>query len=487
MSTSDTDFAVMDNRFPDFAEFRSVLNSRAQNELDVGFRFEEGRPVHVARAPGRLDVMGGIADYSGALVLQLPIKEATFAAAQRTSEPEIRLVSLSAMDTEPPRTAVIDVRDFHDWVPLPYARIRAAIDADPDRAWAAYPLGVLIVLAKQFAQLFEGGLRMVFCSKVPEAKGVSSSAALEVAAMQAACRALDRSVDGRQVAHWCQIAENRVVGAPCGIMDQMTAAVGHKDQLLRLLCQPADVQGYVKLPNEIAVWGIDSGIRHAVSGSDYTAVRTGAFMGYRMIAELAGLEVSNPNHDGVVRVDDPVWNGYLANMTPGQFEDEFAERLPEEMKGSRFLRRYKGTTDEVTRVDPKRTYAVRFPTAHPIHENARVARFAELLDQNVDPLVLTEMGQLMYGSHYSYSRCGLGSEGTDRLVAMVRDAGSEHGLFGAKITGGGSGGTVAVLGRADAEETVQSIARQYAAEAGHASYVFTGSSDGAFGFPAISF
>jgi len=209
MHASDTAFSAIDNQFPDFAEFRSVLDSRAQNELDVGFRFEEGRPVHVARAPGRLDVMGGIADYSGALVLQLPIKEATFAAAQRTSEPKIRLVSLSALDTEPPRTAVIDMRDLHDWAPLPYAKIRAAIDTDPDRAWAAYPLGTLIVLAKQSAQRFAGGLRMIFYSNVPEAKGVSSSAALEVAAMQAACRALDRSVDGRQVAHGCQIAKTK--------------------------------------------------------------------------------------------------------------------------------------------------------------------------------------------------------------------------------------------------------------------------------------
>ena len=53
--------------------------------------FEPGRDIVIARAPGRLDVMGGIADYSGALVLQWPIREATFAALQ--PNPSVRCES----------------------------------------------------------------------------------------------------------------------------------------------------------------------------------------------------------------------------------------------------------------------------------------------------------------------------------------------------------------------------------------------------------
>ena len=56
-----------------------------RQESDVcheGTLFEPGAPIVVARAPGRLDVMGGIADYSGSLVLQWPIREATLAAVQ---------------------------------------------------------------------------------------------------------------------------------------------------------------------------------------------------------------------------------------------------------------------------------------------------------------------------------------------------------------------------------------------------------------------
>ena len=85
----------------------------------------------------------------------------------------------------------------------------------------------------------------------------------------------------------------------------------------------------------------------------------------------------------------------------------------------------------------------------------------------------------MYQSHGSYSACGLGSDGTDLLVALAREAGSAQGIYGAKITGGGSGGTVAILGRQDAGERVAGIGREYERRTGRTAYLFEGSSPGA--------
>jgi L-arabinokinase len=153
--------------------------------------------------------------------------------------------------------------------------------------------------------------------------------------------------------------------------------------------------------------------------------------------------------------------------------------LPASLPGDEFLARYGGTTDKVTRVDPRRTYAVRQPTAHPIHEHSRVRRFAELLATHPGDAALREMGELMYASHASYSACGLGSDGTDLLVEMVRQAGPAGGLFGAKITGGGSGGTVAILGSSSAGPAVAEVARRYRDQTGREPYVFAGSSPGA--------
>jgi L-arabinokinase len=370
--------------------------------------------------------------------------------------------------------------------PIDYSDARALLSSDPSRRWAAYVLGALVVLGRERGVPITRGLRLLIESTVPTGKGVSSSAALEVAAMQAVCAAYGVTLDGRELALLCQMVENLVVGAPCGVMDQMTSAAGEEDRLLALLCQPAELQAQVALPPDLEVWGIDSGIRHAVTGADYGAVRVGAFMGYRIIADLEGLAVTGGTN-GRVDVVDPRWHGYLANITPKEWEGKCRDAVPVSMDGAAFLARYGGTTDPVTRVDAKRSYAIRQPTAHPIYEHHRVRRFRMLLEGNaVSEEQRRELGALMYESHASYCACDLGSSGTDQLVERVRAAGPASGLYGAKITGGGSGGVVAVLARSGAEEVVSSIARDYARDTGRTAMVLGGSSPGASTFGTIT-
>jgi len=195
-------------------------------------------------------------------------------------------------------------------------------------------------------------------------------------------------------------------------------------------------------------------------------------MGYRIIADVAGSDA------------DQKWHGYLANVEPDEFEKKFARHLPGSMLGAEFLVRYGSTTDTVTTVERDRTYAIRAPTMHPIYENFRVRRFAELLQRSgsLSQDDKLRLGQLMYESHASYSACGLGSPATDLLAELVRATGAEQGLFGAKITGGGSGGTVAVLGDRGAESAVKRVAERYAALIGYEPYIFSGSSPGSAAF-----
>jgi hypothetical protein len=104
---------------------------------------------------------------------------------------------------------------------------------------------------------------------------------------------------------------------------------------------------------------------------------------------------------------------------------------------------------------------------------------------------LETLGELMFQSHASYSACGLGSDGTNRLVNIVREhmldarkAGCAPALYGAKITGGGCGGTVCVLGLAGSagQAAVDVVVKQYQAETGYTPFVFAGSSVGAARF-----
>lgn len=442
----------------------------------------------IARAPGRLDVMGGIADYSGSLVLQWPIAEATIAAVQFSAEARVCIESYSRSDDRPPRRFEASVAHVRELAREGYAAVRAKLALDPDSMWSAYVLGTLLVLMRECAVSLESGLRIRLESAIPEGKGVSSSAALEVATFAALARLYDVALDGSEIARLCQLAENHVVGAPCGIMDQMASALGRRERLMALRCQPAELLGYRELPPGVCVWGIDSGVRHAVSASSYTDVRVGAFMGYRVLAALAGFSVTPGPVDGSVVVDDRVWHGYLANVDAEQFAREFVDRIPVSMEGADFLAQYGGVTDQVARVEPDVRYAVRQPTQHPIEERRRVERFADILDEmsrsseagtSGRDARLRELGVLMFESHESYSACGLGSHATDRIVARVREGAGVAGVFGAKITGGGSGGTVAILGRTEAEGYVRRLAFEHQCETGLEAQVFAASSWGA--------
>ncbi|MEQ1605396.1 MAG: galactokinase family protein [Pyrinomonadaceae bacterium] len=443
--------------------------------------FDGANEIIIARAPGRLDVMGGIADYSGSMVLEMPIAEAAFAGIQKIDEPIVRIRSLGT-DSSRTHEFQMPIEDLiSDGGCIEYAAAREYFRREPSDSWAAYVAGAFVVLMREKGVRFREGVNVLLDSKVPEGKGVSSSAAIEVATMTAIAAAFDIEIDARELAILCQKVENLVVGAPCGIMDQMTSAAGEAGRLLSMVCQPAEVGESVAIPDGIEFWGIDSGIRHSVSGDDYGSVRTGAFMGYRMIAEAAGLAVKHVA-DGVVEIDDPEWQGYLANITPVEFEKRFVTKLPRVMTGEEFLAKYYGITDTVTTVLADKTYSVLCPTRHPIYENSRVQEFAKLL-ASAEP-DLEKLGTLMYASHESYSSCGLGTKGTDLLVELVRQLPN---LFGAKITGGGSGGTVAVLGRKGGDAEVKWVADEYKERTGHRPHIFAGSTNGAAGFGHIQF
>jgi L-arabinokinase len=206
-----------------------------------------------------------------------------------------------------------------------------------------------------------------------------------------------------------------------------------------LLCRPAEVLGWLALPTALTVWGIDSGARHAVPGGPYRRARCAAFMGKALLG---------------CRAD------YLAALHPSDVEHE---RLPEWMTGAEFLRHYDGVEDGVSVVEPDVAYPVRAATLHPIEEQLRVEMFADLLRLPVTSRRARLLGELMYASHASYSRCGLGMRVTDALVEAVRAAGWEHGLAGARVSGGGSGGTVVVLAHVDAEPVVRELSERLGA------------------------
>jgi L-arabinokinase len=430
--------------------------------------FSRGEPVVVARAPGRLDVMGGIADYSGSLVLEWPLAEAAVVLAQGSDDGVMRFASVApagsrALEAPHPVPRVLTLP--RDGFAGDYAAARAWF-AEPARHFGAYVAGGGVALqAERLLASGASGLRVLVVSQVPEGEGVSSSAAVTVAALVATAALWGVRASGRDLALLAQRVENLVAGAPSGVMDPMTVVYGEEGRLLELLCQPAEVRGQRAVPDALELFGLDSGVRHAVVGADYRAVRAAAFAGRRLLAARLG----------------PI--DYLANVGSARLCAELA-LLPEELDGAELLRRAGPSDDPATSIEAERRYPVRAATVHPVEEHERVTRFAELLALAPTDAVLEEFGALMAASHASYSACGLGSTATDRLVELVRDEGLAAGLVGAKITGGGGGGTVAVLARRGARPSVERVAARYRAEAGSAPGIFEGSSPGALAFGA---
>ncbi|OIW14364.1 hypothetical protein TanjilG_15718 [Lupinus angustifolius] len=520
--------------FPDTVAFLKGLSElgekhtrRERKAASSLFNWEED--IFVARAPGRLDVMGGIADYSGSLVLQMPIREACHVALQKVHPSKHRLwkhaqarqnakggnpkavlqiVSYGSELSNRGPTFDMDLSDFTDEEgnPISYEKANKYFAQDPSQKWAAYAAGAILVLMHELGVRFEDSISMLISSAVPEGKGVSSSASVEVASMSAIAAAHGLNIMPRDLALLCQKVENHIVGAPCGVMDQMASACGEANKLLAMICQPAEIVGLVEIPNHIRFWGLDSGIRHSVGGADYGSVRIGTFMGLKMIKSKASEELSELRADGVnydeVEQDDiellkqEASLDYLCNLLPHRYEALYAKAIPESIIGETFLEQYNNHNDAVTIIDQKRTYSVRFPTIHPVYENFRVKTFKALLTSATSNDQLTALGELLYQCHYSYGACGLGSDGTDRLVHLVQElqhsaASKAEGvtLCGAKITGGGSGGTVCVIGRncLKSSEHIFEVQKRYKKATGYLPFIFEGSSPGAgkFGYLKI--
>jgi galactokinase len=155
------------------------------------------------------------------------------------------------------------------------------------------------------------------------------------------------------------------------------------------------------------------------------------------------------------------------------------------MKSNEFLSNHSFHPDPYTPLKEGVVYSVRANTRYAVEENYRVQLYSELAkgaSLTHSERTLGMMGELMYQSHNAYTECGLGSKATDFIVSLFRKEGIANGIYGAKITGGGAGGTVAILADKNATETVLRVFDLYSKSEMGDPYLFEGSSDGADAF-----
>jgi L-arabinokinase len=459
----------------EISEFEQLLLKPNSDPTGFASFFTAGE-IWVTRVPARLDVMGGIADYSGANVCETVLGRGVLMGLQSRTDRTLRIRTMQAGMRALPVETRLPLEHFKIGDGLTdYGDIRALCQANPLANWAAYIVGSIFTLLKEEPVKMPYGFNLLLLSAVPMNVGIGSSAAVEIGALTSLNAYLGLKLSPSRIARLGQMSENHVVGAPCGIMDQIAITSGRQGCLTHILCRPGEVQGEVEIPPGTGFVGINSMVRHFVAGSPYSDTRIGAFMGKRIINDLRAKTGRGPI-------------AYLTELPLEQFRSEFEPSLPEDILGSEFVAFYKTHDDPVTRIQPDATYRIAGPTRHPIEENERVLQFIDALRaaKGGDEQALITAGECMYNAHASYrDNCHLSTEEVDFLVDAVRERGTKEGLYGAKITGGGTGGTVAVFGRLDAlKKHIRSIAIEYSRRIGVLPDIFEGTSPGAIEFGA---
>lgn len=225
-------------------------------------------PAHIARAPGRVNLLGEHVDYNDGFVLPAAIDRATYVAFSPTDAPHSTLVAADfdqrvsfSPDTIPSKTQP-------DGSPLP--------------EWGLYPAGVMWALMEEGVST--PAMNAVFTSNVPRGSGLSSSASVELGFIIAWQTLGGWTLPAMKRALLGQKAENKYVGVNCGIMDQFSSACGVENRLLLLDCRSLEWIT-LPLPHDVAIIVADTTVRRKLTSGEYNKRRSACEEAVRLLKE----------------------------------------------------------------------------------------------------------------------------------------------------------------------------------------------------------
>ncbi len=226
------------------------------------------KPAHIARAPGRVNLLGEHVDYNEGFVLPAAIDRATYVAFSPTEADQTRLVA-----------ADFDQEAFFSPPTIPS---KTQPDGSPLPEWALYPAGVMWALSEE--HLEARGMNAVYASDVPRGSGLSSSASVEMAFLIAWQTLGSWTLPPMQRALLGQKAENRYVGVNCGIMDQFASACGVENRLLLLDCRSLEWKT-IPLPEDISIVIADTKVRRKLTSGEYNKRRAACEEAVRLLKQ----------------------------------------------------------------------------------------------------------------------------------------------------------------------------------------------------------
>ncbi|MCO5208977.1 MAG: galactokinase [Caldilinea sp.] len=355
-------------------------------------------PTLWTRAPGRVDLMGSHTDYNHGFILTMTIDRDTWFAARPRADRTVRVASL---DMGGESTFSLD-----------------AVNTDHDQRWANYVRGMASVM--QEAGYTLAGVDALIHTTVPVSAGLSSSAALEMAAGRMFEAVAGLAIDPVQLAVLGQRAENNFVGVNCGILDQYTSAVGQAGSALLLDARTITSQN-VPLTPDIRVVICDTRTKRELAGSEYGRRRAQCEEGARALAAF---------YPGIT---------HLRDVNLAQFEARAGELEPEVARRCRFI----------------------------VEENARVAAFATALSAG-DRSAMSDLCAASFAGArdlYAITSC----EMQVMLAAML----AAPGCIAARQAGAGFGGCMAAFVEAGSETAFAAqVAPAYQAATGIEPHIY---------------
>ena len=353
-------------------------------------------PAGVWAAPGRVNVIGEHTDYNDGFVLPFAIDRATLVAASVREDSTVRVSSTFSESGSGSGSGEIVVVDLD------------GLGAGEVDGWAAYPVGVLWAL--QQAGHGIRGMDLLVDSQVPVGAGLSSSAAIECAVAVAANELYALGLSGSELALIGQRAENEMVGAPTGLMDQSASLLGRQGHAVFLDCRSQQAE-LVPLPikeNGLALLVIDTRVSHSHATGGYAARRRSCEVG----ADVMGVRALRDLHE-----DD-------LEEASGLLDEETFRRV-----------------------------------RHVVTENARVQAAVELLRTDGPRAI----APLLDASHASMRD---DFEISCRELDLAVESSREAGALGSRMTGGGFGGSAIALVEVGDLDLVSSAVTAAFADAG---------------------
>lgn len=276
----------------------------------------------------------------------------------------------------------------------------------PGRGWLDYIQGCSQMLRAEGHEVH--GFELAIASEVPLGSGLSSSAALDVAVLRTLRTAFGLQIDDLQIAQLAQRVENHFVGAQVGIMDPLAASLGQTGMALFVDARELTWK-HVPLPSEAELLVIDSGIKHDHAAGDYNTRRAECQQACQALGVSQLRELSSADLDRVVGLPKPL------NQR----------------------------------------------ARHVLTENERVLQAVVALEAGD----LTRLGELFKASHASQrDDYAVSVREVDLLVELAE---AEPAVYGARLTGGGFGGSiVALVHKGEAEDVASRVVASYRTRTG---------------------